>query len=400
MTDSQRGELDIKSVEHLLGYFDMQVLAAYRNEPQKYTIASDYFVGELGTTGEYYRDLEKAGKREESVSIRFGYRTLKDGNLALVAWMPDLFEKSKAHINRWTAFLLRDPEWTTEQDERFSNWVRRYLEGSWGVENGPSYHLGEIITVINGLTSELVEVPLYKHELDGTLSYPAAENTHRYQDSHKELYGYLIDGLNKECLSRLASRIGKEVKVGDKNTIQALQKVFPDLEASPNFLRAVSLVSEQRRLASHGVRPPAASFPAFSAFTRDLSLCLEGEREVLAVLESEFGVDGEQAYQRHEAKKWLPLIDRPAEAHYSIIQASRMTGKTIEKVEYGFRKHIDGVHQSEALIISFSDGSMMSIDTGSNAVNLADEENGLHPEDFHVDFMIHWVPELPAGMRK
>src|SRR3712207_7460641 len=37
-----------------------------------------------------------------------------------------------------------------------------------------------------------------------------------------------------------------------------------------------------------------------------------------------------------------------------------------------FRKYMDDVHQSEALIIYFSDGSMMSIDTGSNVVNIAD----------------------------
>ena len=27
-------------------------------------------------------------------------------------------------------------------------------------------------------------------------------------------------------------------------------------------------------------------------------------------------------------------------------------------------------------------------------------ENHLRPEDFNVDFMVHWVPELPKGMRK
>jgi hypothetical protein len=39
-------------------------------------------------------ELEAAGRTNESVSIGFGYRTLRDGNLAVVAWLPDLFEKS------------------------------------------------------------------------------------------------------------------------------------------------------------------------------------------------------------------------------------------------------------------------------------------------------------------
>jgi hypothetical protein len=298
MTDDRQNELDLGAVERLLGHFDPQVLAAYRNEPHKYAIKSDYFSGELEITSEYYRELENSGRRGESVDIRFGYRTRKDGNLAIVAWLSDLFEKSKSHINRWAAFQLQDPEWTTEYDERFSNWIRRYLEGNWKVDNGPSYYLAETIKVINALTSELVGIPLYKHQPDETLNYPATENTHRYQDSHKELYGYLIDGLDKACISQLAARRGKNIKVGDKTTVQALRKVFPNLETSPAFGRAMSLVSEQRRLASHGVRPPAANFPAFSQFTKDLSLCLEGIKEVLAILEREFGTSGEQAYKR------------------------------------------------------------------------------------------------------
>jgi hypothetical protein len=308
MTDDRQDELNLGAVEHLLGYFDTEVLAAYRNEPHKYAIKSDHFSGELEITAEYYRELEHSGRRGESVDIRFGYRTRKDGNLAIVAWLPDLFAKSKSHIDRWAAFQLKNPEWTTDYDERFPNWVRRYLEGNWEVNHGPSYYLAETIKVINGLTSELVGIPLYKHQPDETLSYPAAENTHQYQDSHKELYGYLIDGLDKVCISQLAARLGKNIKVGDKTTVQALKKVFPDLETSPVFGRAMSLVSEQRRLASHGVRPPATNYQAFSQFTKDLSLCLEGIKEVLSILEREFRMSGEQAYKRHQAKTSLPKI--------------------------------------------------------------------------------------------
>jgi len=397
MSTSRYNESDLKSVEHLLGYFDQQVLAAYRNESHKYRIESDYFEGELSVTNEYYRELESIGTTSEFVRIRFGYRTLRDGNLAIVAWLPDL-EKSRAHVQRWFAFHLKDPEWITVYDERFGNWVLRYMEGSWDVESGPLHYLGETIKVINSLTTELVGLPLYMHEPDGIVGYPAAENTHRYQDSHKELYGYLIDGLDKECISRLASSLGKSIKVGDKNTIQAITKLLPTLETSPNFMSAVNLVSEQRRLASHGVRPTAENFSAFSQFTKDLSLCLGAAKELLAMLEHDFGVNGEEAQGRHEAKKWLPHINRPPEAHYSIVQASRMKGKTVEKVEFGFRKEIEDVHESEALIIYFTDGSIMSLEAGSNVGNLVSDENGLRPEDFHVDFVVHWVPELPKGM--
>jgi len=397
MSTLKYNESHLKSIEHLLGYYDQQVLAAYRNEQHKYKIQSDYFEGELTINDEYYKELENNGKTSESIRVRFGYRTLRDGSLAIVAWLPDL-KNSKAHIQKWSAFQLNNPEWTTDYDERFGNWVLRYIEGSWDVDNGPTHYLGQIIRIINGLTTELVDIPLYKYEIDKALSYPAAENTHQYQDSHKELYGYLIDGLDKECISRLALELGNNIKVGDKKTIQAIKMLFPDLGTSQNFITAVNLVSEKRRLASHGVRPPAERFPAFSQYTKDLFLCLEAVKELLIILERNFKVNGEEVYKRYEAKKRLPNINRSPEAHYSIMQASRMKNKTVEKVEFGFREEIKGLHESEVLIIYFTDGSIMGLETGSNAGNLANDENGLQPEDFHVDFIVQWVQELPRDM--
>lgn len=71
-----------------------------------------------------------------------------------------------------------------------------------------------------------------------------------------------------------------------------------------------------------------------------------------------------------------------------------MEGKTVDKMEFGFRQDIEGVHGSEALIIHFTDGSIMSIDTGSNVRNILGFENAVRPEQFHVDLHIHWVPGL------
>lgn len=400
MSTQRYSEAGLKSVEHLLGYFDQQVLAPYRNEPHKYRIESDYFEGELQTTDEYYRELEIAGKTSETVSVRFGYRLLRNGNLAIVAWLPDLLKKSEAHLQKWSGFRLTNSEWAEAYDERFDKWVRRYIEGSRDVDSGPLHHLGQTIRVINSVTIELVDIPLYKHEVDETLGYPAADNTHRYQDSHEALYGYLVDGLDKKCISALASRLGKTIKVSDKKTIEAITMLFADLKISANFTSAFELVSEQRRLASHGVRPPATKFPAFSQFTKDLYLCLAATKELLATLESEFEVNGGEVHRHHTSKGLLPEIDRPSDPHYSIVKASRMSGKTVERVEFGFRKKIGGVHESETLIVHFTDGSIMSLETGSNAGNLAGDENRLRPEDFHVDFIVHWVPELPKGLKK
>ena len=58
------------------------------------------------------------------------------------------------------------------------------------------------------------------------------------------------------------------------------------------------------------------------------------------------------------------------------------------------------VHGSEALIIYFTDGSIMGLATGSNPANLTNDENGPRPEDFHVSFRVNWVPELPKRYAK
>jgi hypothetical protein len=379
----------------LVDFFDQQILAPYRNEPHKYEITSDNFEGTLTVTGEYYKELESAGKTNEYISISFGYRTLRDGNLALVVWLPDLLEKSKHHAPRWAAFRLKSADWTTQRDERFENWVRRYIEGSFDVDNGPLFSLGETIQIVNGLTSELVGIPLYKHELDPKqVSYPAGENTHRYEDAHKTLYGYLIDGLDKDCMSALGNKLGKFLRLGSKKTVDALTTLFPALEHGTHFMRSIDLVSAQRRLASHSARPTAKNFSAFSTFTKDLYLCLDGVKEVLAMLENEFGIDGKGAADRYKAKKWLPKIVLPPHPHYSIVEALRMKGKTIEKVEVGTREDIKEAHGSEAIIVYFTDGSIMGLDTGSNAWNLASGEKPFHAEDLHVDFRVQWVPPL------
>jgi|HubBroStandDraft_5_1064220.scaffolds.fasta_scaffold65315_1 hypothetical protein len=399
-TSQQKPDLSLLA---LLDYFDQQVLAAYRNEPHKYLIESDYLEGLLSLTNEYFIELEAAGRTNESVSISFGYRTLWDGNLAIVAWLPDLVEKSKSHIERWAAFRLKNPEWKkTDDDERFSNWLRRYVEGSWDIDNGPLFYLGEAIKTVNGLTSELVGVPLYKHEIEQTLGFPSAENTHRYQDAHRALYGYFIDGLDKDCIVALGSKLGNNLRVNSKKTVEAVAELFPGLQTCPSFSFATKLVSEQRRLASHGVRPKPKSFSAFSEFTNDLSLCLKAVKELLTMIENEFGVNGEAARKRHEAKEWLPKIDHLRDPHSTIMEARRMEGKTVEKVEAGYREDRAGVHGSEVVIIHFTDGSIMGLETGSNAGNIAssDNNNALRPEDFHVNFRPQWVPELPKGTRK
>lgn len=377
----------------LIGYFDSQVLASYRNEPDKYLIETDYFHGEVKGTTQYFQELEITNQTDEFIYVLFGYRTLQDGNLAIAAFLPDLFEKSKKHVPRWSGFHLQNPQWVNGQDERFSLWARRYLGGDWSVGPGVRTQLSKLVHTVNGLTNEAVGKPLFKHELSKSLSFPAAENSHRYEDAHKDLYGYLIDGLDSDCISLIGTHLGKPIKIGGKWTVKYLKELFPSLNSPSDFCSAYDLVSDQRRLAAHEVRPPAKKMPAFEQFTKNLELCVNGFKELLSTLEKELNMNGEKATERNEAKKSLPQIVRASEPNYSVCQATHMKGKTVERVEFGSRNEIANVHQSEVLTIHFTDGSILGIETHSNVGNLAHEIPGFKGEDVHISFDLHWVPE-------
>lgn len=264
------------------------------------------------------------------------------------------------------------------------------------IDNGPRHYLVETMNTITGLTREMVGLPLYKHLIDAALGFPAAENTHRYQDAHKTLYGYLVDGIDKKCLAKLAAHSGRPANFESDNTIAGVKKLLPELVAPSKFAQAMSLVSDQRRLAAHSVRPRAERFPAFSTFTSDLVLCLEALKDLLGALETLLGADGELALHRDEAKSRLPRIHEQVNKFASIHRAQQMKGKTIENVEYGIREDIERVHGSEVLIVHFADGTILGIDTGSNAFNIASGRDDLRAEDFRTDFMLTWVPALGA----
>src|SRR5262249_45998031 len=154
----------------------------------------------------------------------------------------------------------------------FELWKRRYLQGDWNVENGVRAQLSEGIQISRGLTGAVLGVPLFKHEIPASLSFPSAQNTHRYQDAHANPYPYLIDGIDKASLKALAIHLGTSVNVDSSKTVAALRALLPQLETTGAFNRAMELVSTQRRLAGHEVRPPAQAFRAFEQFTEDLQL--------------------------------------------------------------------------------------------------------------------------------
>jgi hypothetical protein len=270
------------------------------------------------------------------------------------------------------------------------------VNGSWDVEMGILSKLRSLVHLINGLTEEGVGVPLFKHEDSSNLHFPAAENTSRYEDAHRELYGYLVDGLNKECITKLGTHVGSPINSANLKTLDALKKVLPVLKSSTLFTSVFDKLSAKRGSASHGVRGPATRYSAFDEFANDLTGYVSALEELREELEKTLGMAAEKATRRHERKGYLPKLDqsRPIHSNYAIAQAPLMQGKTVDHVEFGFRRSIEGVHESEALIIYFTDGSILGMDTGSNVANVIADHKGtsLKEEDFHVDLNLWWVP--------
>lgn len=371
------------SISHLLGYFDYQVLAGYSNQPDKYKVYTDNFEGSVSVVSGI--------STEDHINIRFGFRALKNGELVIAAWLPDLVNCIDKHKRKWNGYKIDNVDNFEENDERFFLWINRYIEGSWEVDNGPIYKLGETIKYINSISFEMFGNYLFKYTGTETLSYPAAQNTQEYYNSHAKLYGLLIDGLNKEAIKKIICFKNTEVNIESDNTVKALRKCLPTVDSK--LWDSLELISSNRRDVAHGIQNKVQYFLGFEQFTKDLILCNDGLSELLIELEKITGITKEKALKRHDAMRTLPNIISEPEPNYSINLIKIAEGKTIEKIEIGEREQISNCHKTEIIIIHFTDKSIVAIDTGSNAENVLSHYDQ-SASNFSVDFNIKWVPSL------
>jgi hypothetical protein len=344
----------------------------------------------------YYVILFNEGDREPSyLDVRFGFRGRVNGELAVAAWLPDLERCSDSERTKWAAFHLQEEAFAHEPDPRFELWKRRYIYGDWEVDNGVLFQISDDVASINSITEVVVGERLFELAENLSLIFPTAENDHRYQDAHREAYGYLVDGLRKPGIQALCKKLGVAINAASDKTLVSLNRLLPS-GLSNSILGPFDVVSEQRRLATHRVRPSARPFPAFEQFSKDMTGVLTALRALRAFLESAFHLTGQQAMTRQSRISALPEIDdtRKPHANYSICQLPQVVGKTIARVDFGFRKSRHKIHESEAMILHFTDGSVLGIATGSNASNIAAEHEGLRAEDLHVDFMLTFVPPM------
>ena len=380
----------------MVGFFDARILAIFQIQSDKYELCTDYFEGSLTVRSDYYDRLSEPERSSICTNVKFGFRDRKNGELAVAVWLPDLSSiRPDTERMKWIPFHLLEDAFPEEPDSRFQLWVRRYIYGDWGVDNGVLFQISAEVASINAITEMVVGSRLYAHQENPALIFPMAENDHRYQDAHREAYALLIDGLQKHAIESIAGRLSIVTRFANDNTLKALRRILPT-ELHAAILDPFNVVSEQRRLASHRVRPEAKRCAAFEKFSKDMQGVLGALRALKGYLEGVFKVRGEQCQRRQSRIAALPEIDnaKKPQPNYSISELPQVVGKTIASVEFGYRKSIPGVHESEAMILHFTDGSMLGIETGSNAQNVTDGHQGLRPEDFHSDFILTFVPPL------
>lgn len=381
----------------VIGYFEADVLSLYSSNPHKYTIETDYFEGELKTSAEYFEELDTSGKRDESIRIRFGYHAKSDGGLCLAVFIPDLANAAPLEQKKWSPFIVKN-DTLADSDERFTMWFDRNIQGSWGVKNGARKRLTAVIEKINACCKALTGHPLYSKVPNSSVTYPCSQNTYAYEDSHKNLYGFLVDGLSKKCLLALAEKRQKNIlEAANMKPPTLLRHVFTEFDKESQLYKVLSLISTERGNSSHGVRSSAKACDAFGLFNRDLEQAVESFELLLKLIEQEFTVSATHELRRQEIMQYLPkIVDGGIESNYSICQATQMVGKTVEKVWFGLREDHELIHQSEALFIQFKNGEQLVIDTGSNVVNIADQAK-IKPNEFHVDLNLTWVPAPSNG---
>lgn len=379
-------------MQNFIKFFEADVLSLYSSNPHKYIIDTDYFEGELKNSSDYFDELNVSGRLDECIRIRFGYHAKSDGDLCLAVFIPDLANAPNSEKKKWTPFIV-DNDTLAESDDRFTMWFDKNIQGSWSVKNGPRKRLATTIEKINACCISLTDKPLYSKVINNSVVYPNCQNTHAYEDAHKNLYGFLIDSLSKECLISLAANRQKKIPdAANMNPPTLLRHVFNEFGKDSRLHKLLSLVSTKRGDGSHGVRNSAKSYDAFHQFHHDLEEAVESFGLLLSLIEKEFSVCAAYESSRLEAMSYLPkIIIGGIESNYSICKATQMTGKTVEKVWFGLREENEHLHQSEALFIQFTNGEILAIDTGSNVVNILDQVP-IKPTEFHVDLNLTWVP--------
>lgn len=90
----------------------------------------------------------------------------------------------------------------------------------------------------------------------------------------------------------------------------------------------------------------------------------------------------------------FPEIVGPPRPEFKLAELEQARGKTIQSVEFGEVAAHPDTHESEGIVLHFTDGSSMCIHVASNAMNLCQDFKGLSPQDVHTHLMVFWAPAI------
>ena len=375
----------MKSVDRFLGYFERSVLSKYRASPDLYMLDED----DMGGTLETIHGENELPQERPYFRVRFGFRKLSNRFVCIAAWGPDVEHLPEREKNVWVGYLLENSIFH-DNDPAFNRWVDRNVNGSWAVESGPKSRLGASLSDVQVLTRHTLSVPLFKFTENPLLNYPEAENSESYAKAHLELYRLIVDGLNLSSIRALARKLGV-ILTSPEKSLNSIKEILP-AELIPIIHKTFKRCSTERNK-NHGLpNAPIKSFPAFDEFHRDLTEMAIALSSLKTWLEEVLGVSAEKCNKRERELEMFPKLVGSVPANSTLHTILRAEGKTIQKIDYGPVESSPEVHQSEAIIIHFTDGTSLSIKIGSNAYNLSDEK--IQPNDFHTALIVYWTREI------
>jgi len=381
--------------KELFNFYNIDILSVYQNNPDKFEVYTDNFEGRISIRDDYFATL--LPENRIYLNIQFGFRTKKDGELALAVYLPDLKKSTSDEQTKWHGFLIKDYSIFEQDDERFHLFFNRYISCDWEIENGVLSKIKSVVSEINALTEMTLSNSLFKNEDDVYLIFPSAENDHKYQDAHVRVYGFLIDGLQKETIKEIAKSNNIKLHIDSDKTIDALEKILPK-ELHNDIIKPFRKVSKKRGPATHNTRKPAIKFPAFSKFNTDMNEIFKSLKLLKAFIENTTNISAEVCMKRKNRLEMLPKFDldreKEIQPNYSISKFNEIVGKTIEKVEFGFQKIKEHHPNNELAFLHFADGSIISISIVSNSIQLCETNIQDFAKCLSLKFYLNFVPPL------
>lgn len=375
--------------EKYFQYFDRAVLNYYRVNSHAYHLIEDDMGGEIRIADNWDENL---GDEYPYIGYKFAFRKLENNFVCIAAFMPSFKDKvSEKHHAKWFAFHIKNPSFH-KLNNGFERWTKRYLDGSWDVMDGPKIEIQRELKLINSLTQTKLEQKLFKHDEYRLVNYPPAENSEEYTKSILELYRLVIDGMEKNCLIKMAE-LQSITLTNEEKRLNSFKELIPN-ELESKIYKPFQKIN-RKRMPIHGIPTIGiVPFAAFETFNSDLKTINSALKELRNLLEVNFDLDSESCLRRLESLSIFPKFEKPPRPEFKLGEALKMKGKTIENIEFGETKFHKDVHAGEGINIYFTDGTAVSLQIGSNAYNIASDHDKIKPPDIHTDIMLFWAEKL------